>query len=264
MMCAMKLKVNTINSDDISYTSDQGMLVTDKAHILIRRNLLNLFTKEDRDKIRIAAGYTESHEYNQTFLSVLFTLFITFLLLAIPMSPAPVTIFNTVQPAGILIFPLTFIIIDSVNELFGYRYARKLCIIASSIMLLAALLTYISLSVFDISGAYQEVFGKLPRLYLINALCIIIADQLNNKFFSYFKAKLSFSALYLRCILSTAIGQIAYTILCITIFFVTSVNVALLSRISDNYMFKVGYSIALIPVTYLIVLLYRQYRPLDL
>ncbi|QUM88666.1 hypothetical protein HWV03_07535 [Moritella sp. 36] len=81
------------------------MLVTDKAHILIR----------------IAAGYTESHEYNQTFLSALFTLFITFLLLAIPMSPDPVTTFNTVQPAGILIFPLTFIIIDSVNELFGYR-----------------------------------------------------------------------------------------------------------------------------------------------
>ena len=259
----MKLKINTINSDDISYTSDQGMLVTEKANILIRRKLLNFFDKEDRDKIRIAAGYTETNEYNQTFLAVLFTLFITFLLLAIPMAPAPVSIFNTIQPAAVLIFPLTFIIIDSVNELFGYRYARKLCIVASSIMLLASLLTYISLSVFDISGAYLEVFGKLPQLYLINSVCIIIADQLNNKVFSYLKIKFSFSALYLRCILSTAIGQVAYTIIWISGAFGSSVNISLWSRILDNYTLKVSYSICLIPLTYLIVFLYRKYKPIE-
>jgi uncharacterized integral membrane protein (TIGR00697 family) len=258
----MKLKVEGIKNSIVIYSSGGEMLTLD-SNIIINRGLIGFFSKNDRLKIRISSGLTLKALYDQRFLSGLSALLIAILILAIPMSPYNVTIFNTVQPLGILIFPLSFIVIDSVNEIFGYNQAKYLCVMASLIMLLSSFLIYVSLIFFDVSGSYYDVFHKLPKLYLINGVCIIIADQLNNRVFHFFKKKLIFSALWVRCMISTLVGQAAYTIIWISIFFNVDNNINLLSRILDNYTFKIMYSACVIPFTYIAVLGYKRYKPLD-
>ncbi|MEI8631730.1 VUT family protein [Vibrio sp. PP-XX7] len=73
--------------------------------------------------------------------------------------------------------------------------------------------------------------------------------------------RLAICPLWLRCIVSTTTGQLTYTIIWIGLFFGTSINTELLTRIIDNYGFKVAYAACLIPVTYLIVAIYRSRKP---
>ncbi len=264
-----KLKIIKLSDGTVTYQSESGTTLTAPANNLLQKNILLLFDSKDRARIREhASSYIPlKMEYDLFWLSGLFALYLSFLLLAIPMSPDTINVFNTFQPAGILIFPLTFIILDSVNEIFQYRYARTLTLIAAIIMVLASALIYLTVNVFDLSEPYQNVFDKLPKLYLINALCLFVADQTNNIVFKTIRYRLAVSPLWLRCIVSTTIGQISYTIIWIGLFFGLSANTDLFVKVINNYGFKVIYAACLIPVTYMIVAVYRarkqQYKTID-
>jgi uncharacterized integral membrane protein (TIGR00697 family) len=255
-----KLKILKSSPDSITYQSESGTTLTAAPNEMLQKNILLLFDGKDRARIReLASSYlSPKMEYDLFWLGSLFALYLAFLLLAIPMSPNMVKVLNTFQPAGILIFPLTFIILDSVNEIFQYRYARMLTFIAATIMVIASALVYLTTHLFDLSDAYQQVFVKLPKLYLINALCLLVADQTNNIVFRTIRYRLALAPLWLRCIVSTTIGQISYTVIWICLFFGTSANADLIMKILNNYGFKVIYAACLIPVTYTIVAIYRS------
>ncbi|SHO56313.1 queuosine precursor transporter [Vibrio quintilis] len=259
----MKLKIIKHTADSILYESDKGVRLHAPADDLLKKNVLLMFDSKDRALIReLSNGYiSQKDEYDFFWIGGLFAFYLVFLLLAIPMSPNTVHLFHTAQPAGILIFPLTFIILDSVNEIFQYRYARQLTCMAAVVMVIASALVYLTLNVFTLSDAYLTVFGKLPKLYLINALCLLLADQTNNLIFRSLRYRLARCPLWLRCIVSTSCGQITYTIVWISLFFGTSVSTGLITRIIDNYGFKIVYAACLIPVTYAIVAVYRSRKP---
>lgn len=244
----------------VQYESEQGVSLTENADTLIDNKLTNFFSYFDRRKIRNAATSNSMTPYDGNVLAILYGLFFSFLLLAIPMSPQFVPILGTYQPAGILLFPLTFIMIDTINEVFGYRFARRLCITAAFVMVIASAGTAITANYLGLKGAYLEVFGKLPKLYLINAACILVADQLNNKVFSLLKVQLTGAHLWLRCLVSTVVGQVMYTVIWITLFFGSDVNAGLIQKIIDNYGFKIGYAACLIPVTYTLVFVIRRLK----
>ncbi|MDW6002516.1 VUT family protein [Vibrio mangrovi] len=255
-----KLKILKSSPDSITYQSESGTTLKAAPNEMLQKNILLLFDGKDRARIReLASAYIPPKmEYDLFWLGGLFALYLSFLLLAIPMSPNAVHVLSTFQPAGILIFPLTFIILDSVNEIFQYRYARMLTFVAAAIMVIASALVYLTTHVFDMAPAYQEVFTKLPKLYLINALCLLVADQTNNLVFRTIRYRLAVAPLWFRCIVSTTIGQISYTIIWIGLFFGTSASTDLFVKIINNYGFKVIYAACLIPVTYMIVATYRS------
>jgi uncharacterized integral membrane protein (TIGR00697 family) len=254
-----RLKIIKSSPVSITYKSDTGITLQAPPNDLLKKNILLFFDGKDRARIReLASNYlSPKDEYDLFWMGGLCAFYLTFLLLAIPMSPDTVHTLGTLQPAGILIFPLTFIILDSVNEIFQYRYARQLTFTAASLMVIASALVFITLHVFSLSEAYHEVFAKLPTLYLINALCLLLADQTNNIIFRTLRYRLAACPLWLRCIVSTSCAQITYTIVWISLFFGTSVNTHLVSRIIDNYGFKIIYAACLIPITYMIVAFYH-------
>lgn len=257
----MTRKLNLIKIEDglVYYTNeDNDCVLKGNPRELVTRGVVRLFgSKQDRDSIYAMTSMTKLDIKWYGFLTALY---LCTLLVAIPMSPYTVSIFGTFQPAGILIFPITFVVLDVINATLRYEYAKTTTFFGAGLCLLASVLIALTFYVFEIKEAYYDVFYPLIKLYLINSLCILAADQANNIIFKILSSKLYNARIWQRSIISSIVGQALYTIIWIGLFFNTSTSFALLEKISDNYLFKIAYAIFLIPLVYLLVFIYNYLR----
>ena len=123
-----------------------------------------------------------------TFITALY---IAFLLLSIPLSPHSVEIFGTYQPAGIFIFPLSFIMLDVINATLRYEYARTAVYIqgdrtnrSKSHFRCYSSLNRLDLVCFEVSE-HIKMWSKPTHsvalgLYRCNRLCYRLGIDFNN------------------------------------------------------------------------------------
>ncbi|GLT16740.1 hypothetical protein GCM10007938_05160 [Vibrio zhanjiangensis] len=249
------LNLLKIENNLIYYTNeDNDYVLSSSARVLINKGIVTFFKKEHRDLIHALDPITK---FDIKWYGFLTALYLTSLLVAIPMSPHSVQIFGTWQPAGILIFPLTFLVLDTINATLRYEYAKTTTYFGAGMCALASGLIAATFSIFEITSPYKEVFEPLIHLYLINSLCILLADQANNFTFKKLSMLLYKAPIWIRSILSSTIGQAIYTFVWIGLFFNSSTSVTLLQKIADNYIFKIGYAFAVLPVLYGLVLTYK-------
>ena len=254
-------KLNLLKIEDglVYYTNeDNDCVLKETPHELVSRGVVRLFDcKQDRDSIYAMTSMTKLDIKWYAFLS---SLYLCALLVAIPMSPHTVKIFGTFQPAGILIFPITFVILDAINATLRYEYAKTTTYFGAGLCAISSGLIALTFYTFDIDGVYHQVFYPLIKLYLINSLCILSADQANNMIFRALSSKLYKAPIWQRSIISSVVGQALYTIIWIGLFFNTSTSLTLLEKIYDNYLFKIVYAIVLIPLLYALVFTYKRIR----
>lgn len=263
---------------EVSFQSNSGAYYTDTALQLVEKNIIEHFSDSDAKHIaQVAKKYDDRIFVNDSnnqvvvtihsywnWLALLVALFIGFLLVAIPISPKKIEILGFTQPGGILIFPLTFMVIDLIAELFGYRTVRKVIWSAATTLLIAALGLYISLQLSnlvspDIVTHYSMVFDKLPYLFVINAICLVAADFTNAVSFSRLKGLMRGKKLWFRSIISTGLGQIVYTIVWISLFYIEKLaNLETWVFMAENFTFKLGYAAMMIPFTYLLLWMIRN------
>ncbi|MDE1465168.1 queuosine precursor transporter [Spartinivicinus poritis] len=262
----------------VVFQSKSGACYTEPAINLVEKNIIEHFSDTDakyiaqvakRDDDRIFINDTNNQVVVTLYsywnwLPLLVALFIGFLLIAIPISPKRIEIIGFTQPGGILIFPLTFMVIDLISELFGYRTVRKVIWSAATTLLIAALGLYISLQLSnlvsqDVVAHYSAVFNKLPYLFLINAICLVAADFTNAVCFSRLKGLMRGKQLWFRSIVSTGLGQIVYTIVWISLFYIEKLaSIETWAYMAENFTFKLGYAVMMIPFTYLLLWVIRR------
>ncbi|MER5130227.1 queuosine precursor transporter [Serratia marcescens] len=264
----IKFFLVSINNEKIAYkVSKDGAIFYDSPKALMTRNLVDYFNEEDRDKILSLCDISNNSKLKtkESYLLVLiFALFLSCLFSAIPLSQTKSFIFNSIQPAGILIFPLTFIFLDTINEVFGRKQGRLAVYTASACMAISAAFITISLN-FIVQqttehDSFITVFKELPKLLIINSLCVLIADTVNNFTYNLLKGYLRGKLLALRCYCSTLIGQFFYSITWIFLFFFEKLSTEeKISYIFANYGFKVLYGLAVCtPLTLLTVYIVKR------
>ncbi|WP_282677534.1 VUT family protein [Serratia marcescens] len=258
-----------IANNKISYKiRDGGAVFSDKVDTMLHKNLVDFFSEEDKSKILASYGVSDAPVFltkGESVFTILLTLFIVCLFIAIPLSQTKVSILSYIQPGGILIFPITFVFLDSINEIFG-RKKGKLAV-ATAAVSLAIGSAFISISLklpgveSDSHGNFIAVYNNLPYLLLINSICVLLADSFNNLFYNTLKARLRGSYLLLRCIISTIVGQLVYSAVWILAFYYEKLDWnTKIVYILDNYEFKVFYSLALCaPLTLLTVWVAKRY-----
>lgn len=258
----------SIKNGKIAYkVSKDGAIFYDSPKALMTRNLVDYFSEEDRDKILSLCDIPKNTKLKtkESYLLLLFfALFLSCLFSAIPLSQTKVSILNSIQPAGILIFPLTFVFLDTINEIFGRKQGRFAVYTASACMAVSALFINISLNFINQEtiehDSFITVFKELPKLLIINSLCVLIADTVNNFTYNILKGYLRGKLLALRCFCSTLIGQFFYSITWIFLFFFEKLSTEeKISYIFSNYGFKVLYGLAVCtPLTLLTVYIVRR------
>jgi hypothetical protein len=166
-------------------------------------------------------------------------------------------------PAGLITYPLTFLLSDLVTELFGAKRAKLMVYIALAMSLLSLGMIHIALILEGGEGdqrAFQAVLG-LSGLRIFSSLIAYMTSQLVDiRLYSAIKHWTGPKFLWLRNNGSTCVSQIVDTIMIDLIFLwwglgMTMTEVAPIMLFS--YTYKAFFSVACTPIFYLLVFLIR-------
>ena len=155
-------------------------------------------------------------------------------------------------PCSILTFPVLFIVNDILSEIYGYKMTRDVIYLGFIINIIAIALYHLAMA-FPSSSPNAPSFAMLlsttPRLFIAGLISYMLGNILNSKVLVKLKERYN-DQLFVRCILSTAIGETVDSIIFISISFVGVLpNDLILTMICCQIVFKVLYELLAYPVT---------------
>lgn len=161
--------------------------------------------------------------------------------------------------AGLLIFPVSYIINDIIAEVWGYRKARLIIWYGFLMNFLTVIIFRLSIVVpgsenFSHQEAFQLVLGNTERISLASFVAFLIGSFLNAMVMSKMKLFQKGRNFSLRAVVSTLVGEGADSLVFFTIAFAGVIpNKDLMTLILTQIAMKTGYEILVLPLTNVIV-----------
>ncbi|NNC71782.1 MAG: queuosine precursor transporter, partial [Sphingomonadaceae bacterium] len=114
--------------------------------------------------------------------------------------------------AGILFFPLSYVIGDVLTEVYGYARARRVIWAGFAAMLIMAFMSWAVVAMpadpgWDGQGAYERVFGQVPRIVFASIIAFWAGEFVNSYVMARMKIWTQGKHLWTRTIGSTVVGQ---------------------------------------------------------
>lgn len=172
--------------------------------------------------------------------------------------------------AGILFFPVSYVIGDVLTEVYGYARARRVIWTGFAALIFMAFMSYVVVAMppaatWEGQAAYEQVFGSTWRIVLASIIAFWAGEFVNSFILAKMKVWTKGKALWSRTIGSTVFGQgvdslIFYPIAFLGIWETQDV----LTVIVTNWLLKVLWEAALTPVTYIVVGRLKQAEGVDL
>ena len=186
--------------------------------------------------------------------------------------PAVVTlpVFGEVKfGAGILFFPLSYVLGDVLAEVYGFARARRCVWVGFAASLFAAGMAWVVVSLppaADWTGqaALAEVFGQVPRIFLASIMAFWAGEIANAMTLSRMKLWTGGRMLWTRTIGSTVVGQGVDSLIFYPLAFLGVWETRLVIQVLiTNYLLKVLWEVILTPVTYRIVAFFKAAEGID-
>ncbi len=157
--------------------------------------------------------------------------------------------------AGVLVFPISYIVNDCITEVWGFRRAKFIIwtgfFMNFAFVLLAWLADLIPGAPYWTNEAgFHAIFGLAPRVALASFAAFVVGSLLNAYVMSRMKVHDKGRRFSLRAIASTVVGEVADSL----IFFPVALggivpNDALLPMMASQVCVKTLYEIIVLPVT---------------
>lgn len=206
--------------------------------------------------------------YSLWFVLVV-ALFITCLLTANITAVKLVQVGGLIVPAGIVVFPLSYIIGDVLTEVYGYRQARRVIWLGFLCNLLAVLAIWLgqllpAAPFWDGQPAYERILGYTPRLLVASFLAYLVGEFANSMVLAKLKIATQGRWLWLRTIGSTLVGQGLDSLVFIVLAFVGTMPLkGLTVAILTQWLVKTAYEAAVTPITYVVVAFLKRHEGVD-
>jgi len=163
--------------------------------------------------------------------------------------------------AGILFFPISYVIDDVLTEVYGFARARRALWSGFAALLFMALMeqTVVHLPVAEGwtgQAAYERVFGSGWRIILASMAAFFVGDFLNSVVLAKMKVWTEGKYLWTRTIGSTVVGEGADSLIFYPLAFYGTPDwpVAALGAVMlSQFVLKVSWEVLLTPVTYAVV-----------
>jgi queuosine precursor transporter len=171
-----------------------------------------------------------------------------------------------VFPAGLVLFPLSYLLADVLTEVYGLRAMRRVIALGFACNLLAvgAIQAAIHLPALDdeFQQPYAEVLGTTWRIFAASLAAYLVGELANAYVLARLKAATRGRFLWTRTIGSTIVGEGLDSAVFITVAFAGS-GASLLDPILTTWAIKVGYETAATPLTYALVGYLKRSEGLD-
>ncbi len=161
--------------------------------------------------------------------------------------------------AGILFFPLGYVLGDVLTEVYGYARARRCVWAGFGAMLFMALMSWVVVQLPPAAGwpdqkAYEAVFGSTWRIVFASVTAFWAGEFANSFVLAKMKLLTEGKHLWTRTIGSTIVGQGVDSIFFYPLaFYGIWTKEQVLTVMITNWAMKVGWEVVLTPVTYMVV-----------
>jgi uncharacterized integral membrane protein (TIGR00697 family) len=202
-----------------------------------------------------------------SLLPIITALFVTSLLTANIIAVKLVAIASVVLPAGIVIFPLSYLFGDILTEVYGYAAARRVIWLGFICNLLMVIAIWIG-QVLPPAGfwtgqsAYEQILGFTPRLLGASFVAYLFGEFANSFVLAKLKVATKGRWLWTRTISSTIVGQGIDSAIFVTLAFVGT-GAPVIEVVFAQWLFKSAYEILATPLTYLIVNALKRAEGID-
>lgn len=196
-------------------------------------------------------------------------IFITTLIAANITSVKLIGLWGLALPAGVVIFPVSYITGDVLTEVYGYARARRVIWLGFFCNLLTVVVIWLGqiippVAFWDGQAAYERILGYAPRLLCASFLAYLAGEFVN----AYIMAKMKIATkgrwLWTRTISSTLVGQGVDSLVFIAIAFAGSLPIGALGlAIITQWLVKTVYEAVATPITYKVVGFLKRQEGLD-
>lgn len=186
--------------------------------------------------------------------------------------PASIDLFGSQWTfgAGILFFPLGYVIGDILTEVYGYARARRVIWAGFAAMLFMAFMSWVVVVLppadgWDGQGAYEQVFGQVPRIVFASIAAFWAGEFVNSYVLARMKVWTAGRHLWMRTIGSTIAGQGIDSLIFYPLAFLgVWSEEAVVAVMVTNWALKVGWEAILTPVTYRVVAFLKRREAIDI
>lgn len=196
-------------------------------------------------------------------------LFVTCLITANIIAVKFILLLGFLVPAGVIVFPLSYLFGDVLTEVYGYAATRRVIWLGFFCNALAVL-------AFTIGGiapgapfwhdqsAYNAILGYVPRLLLGSFVAYLVGEFTNSFVLARLKIATKGRWLWMRTIGSTLVGEGLDTLIFIVVAFSGTIPAsAMLQAVLTQWIFKVAYEVLATPFTYWVVGFLKRKEQLD-
>lgn len=162
---------------------------------------------------------------------------------------------NAVVPAAIFFYPLTFIIIDTLNEFYGLKLTRISILSTLVVSIIFVFLLYFSTSLpavgnWGLNDSFNEMMNGVVSVILASLVSYFVSENLNSILLQKIKKMTNSKYLFIRVILSTLIASLIDSILFVIIaFYGVFSNDLIITMITTQFIIKLFYAIfGVIPI----------------
>ncbi|GGE72564.1 queuosine precursor transporter [Sphingomonas prati] len=173
--------------------------------------------------------------------------------------------------AGLLFFPISYVIGDVLTEVYGYARARRCIWAGTAALLFMAAMSWIVVRMPPDAGwtgqaAYEQVFGQVPRIVFASICAFWAGEFANALVLARLKLRTRGRYLWLRTIGSTVVGQGVDSLIFYPLAFYGAVGWsadALLMVMLSQFVLKVAWEVVLTPATYAAVGFLKRREGID-
>jgi uncharacterized integral membrane protein (TIGR00697 family) len=171
--------------------------------------------------------------------------------------------------AGILFFPIAYVIGDVLTEVYGYARARRCIWAGFGALLFMAFMAYVVVALppaesWAGQAAYEQVFGQVPRIVLASIVAFWVGEFVNSYVLAKMKIWTRGRHLWTRTIGSTVAGQGVDSLIFYPLaFYGLWDNATLVTVLLTQWALKVGWEALLTPVTYAVVGFLKRREGID-
>lgn len=176
--------------------------------------------------------------------------------------------FNFDMTAGVILWPIVFILTDLINEYYGKKGVQKLSWIAAGLLIYAFVAVRLAMSLkgadfwigsgtsqglSNMSDSFNAVFGQGLMIILGSLVAFLVGQIVDAVIFTKLKEKTGDRFIWLRATGSTLVSQFidSYVVLVIAFYVGGKYDLLWVLQVGTlNYIYKIGMAILLLPVLY--------------
>ncbi|WP_066649253.1 MULTISPECIES: queuosine precursor transporter [Sphingomonas] len=173
--------------------------------------------------------------------------------------------------AGILFFPISYVIGDVLTEVYGYGRARRVIWAGTVAVLFMAFMSFVVVALppapdWKNQAAYETIFGQVPRIVFASVLAFWAGEFVNSYVLARMKLWTGGKQLWSRTIGSTVAGQAVDSLIFYPLAFWGAegwTNALVLQVLVTQWVLKVSWEVLLTPFTYLVVNFLKRREGVD-